>query len=129
MKDRLPVDAIHVNDVNLWAHVGLLESERKLGQWFNLDFSILADLDKAAKDDDVNSIFDYSVAIKELQKLSFRLNCMTIEHYCEKALDCLELLYGSIPMRVKLSKCDAPVSGFTGTVAVERFRYWHASCP
>ncbi len=123
MKTCLLQDAIHVNSIQLWAHVGVLESERELGQWFDLDFSIWVDLDEVAKDDDINSIVDYSLAIKELQKLSFSLNCMTIEHYCEKALNCLELLYGSVPMRVKLSKCDPPVSGFYGTVSVERFRH------
>ncbi|MED5165551.1 MAG: dihydroneopterin aldolase, partial [Cyanobacteriota bacterium] len=34
--NRLPLGAIHVNDVRLWAHVGVLDHERREGQWFSL---------------------------------------------------------------------------------------------
>ena len=34
------MDALHVRDLRLWAHVGVLESERREGQWFALDLSL-----------------------------------------------------------------------------------------
>ena len=33
------LSAIHIKDINLWAHVGVLESERIHGQRFLLDLS------------------------------------------------------------------------------------------
>ncbi len=122
MKNNLPSDVIQVKDVNLWAHVGVLDQERKLGQEFLLDFSVWLDIDLASKNDDLAYTVDYSQAILEIQKLAFRLNCRTLEYFSKEILDCLESLYGSAPMEVVLRKCFAPVPGFTGTVGLERRR-------
>jgi len=123
MNECLHSGAIHVNDMRLWAHVGVLDSERQNGQWFSLDFTLWLDLEKSAKGDDLSTSVDYSLAIKEIQQLALEIDCLTIEHFSEKILDLLESLYGSLKMRVVLQKVNAPVNGFTGTVAVERYRY------
>ena len=51
MNDRLPSGVIHVDDLNLWAHVGVLNEERLMGQSFLLDFSLWLDIDRAAVKD------------------------------------------------------------------------------
>ena len=38
------LSAIHIKDINLWAHVGVLESERIHGQRFLLDLSFWLEL-------------------------------------------------------------------------------------
>lgn len=116
-------DAIHVKGLRLWAHVGVLEQERRDGQWFSLDISLWTDLSAAAADDDLASSLDYSLAIRSLQALAREIRCLTIEHFSDRVLDCLEQLYGPVPVRLTLSKCAAPVSGFDGVVAVERIRH------
>ena len=116
-------DAIHVKGLRLWAHVGVLEQERQDGQWFSLDISLLTDLSAAAADDDLARSLDYSLAIRALQALAREIRCLTIEHFSDRVLDCLEQLYGPVPVRLTLSKCAAPVPGFDGVVAVERIRH------
>ena len=123
MNRYLALGAIHVKDVNLWSHVGVLEQERSFGQEFLLDFSLWLDLDRAAKKDDLSMTADYSLAIHGIQDLASKLNCNTLEYFSELILDCLESLYGSIPMEIYLRKCSAPVAGFSGTVGVERSRH------
>ena len=120
------MDCIGVRELRLWAHVGVLEHERRDGQWFSLDFSVQLDLTAAAGADDLSRSLDYSVAIQALQGLSQQIRCLTIEHFSEQVLNRLEALYGPVPMRVELSKCAAPVPGFSGVVSVERFRH-HSS--
>ncbi len=115
--------AIHVKDVDLWAHVGVLEQERLHGQSFLLDFSLWLNLEKAALQDDLSCTADYSLGIRQLQDLALQLNCNTIEHFSELILDRLESIYGPIPMQVFLRKCSAPIPGFDGIVGVERSRY------
>ncbi|MAR08107.1 MAG: dihydroneopterin aldolase [Cyanobium sp. NAT70] len=117
------MDAIHVRDLRLWAHVGVLENERRDGQWFSIDLSLWLDLTRCAAEDDLSATADYSVAIRALQVLAMEIRCLTIEHFSEQVLDRLEALYGQIPMRVLLSKCSAPVPGFSGLVSVERRRH------
>ena len=117
------VDAIHIRDLMLWAHVGVLDHERRDGQWFSLDITLWQDLGTAAAYDDLAASLDYSKAITALQELARGLVCQTIEHFSDRVLDQLEQLYGPVPVRLELRKCSAPVPGFSGVVAVERRRY------
>ena len=116
-------DQIVVRDLRLWAHVGVLEQERLHGQWFELDFSLGFDLSAAAAADALASSLDYSRAICALQRLATDVRCQTLEHFAACILDCLEQLYGPVPTWVELRKCQAPVPGFTGVVAVQRRRH------
>ena len=118
-----PSDAIHVQGLRLWAHVGVLERERELGQWFELELSLWHDLAAAGRSDDLAQSLDYGMAIQALQQLARGLRCHTIEHFAERVMDRLEELFGPVPQRVVLSKCQAPVPGFQGRVAVERWRH------
>ena len=120
----MPLASIHVNNLNLWAHVGVYEQERLFGQLFVLDFTISFDLDEATNNDNLDSTADYSLAIKALQNLSMDLNCLTIEYFSGQVLDCLERLYGKVPMRIILRKCHPPVPGFNGHVCIEQSRYF-----
>ena len=116
------IDLIHVRGLRLWSHVGVLQDERINGQWFELDFSIGTNVAQAAENDDLSLTLDYSLGINELQKLSFEVNCLTIERYSQKILDLLEDLYGQIPIKINLRKCSPPVDGFNGHVEIERSR-------
>ncbi len=123
MTKYLSTGAIHVREVNLWAHVGVLEEERSMGQDFLLDFSLWLDVREAAGNDKIEHCADYSVAIKGLQQLAFGIRCFTIETFSEKILDYLETIYGPIPVKICLRKCNPPIKGFSGTVEIERYRY------
>ena len=116
-------DRIVVRGLRLWAHVGVLEHERQLGQWFELDFSLAWDLAAAGAGDQLEHSLDYSLAITALQGLAGELRCLTLEHVAERIFDVLERLYGPVPMRLELRKCRAPVPGFTGVVGVQRSRH------
>jgi dihydroneopterin aldolase len=120
-----PADRILVRGLRLWAHVGVLERERLLGQWFELDFSLNWDLAAAGAGDALEHSLDYSQAITALQRLAGDLRCLTLEHFSERILDRLELLYGPVPTRLELRKCHAPVPGFDGVVGVQRSRHCH----
>ncbi len=120
-------DWIHVRGLRLWAHVGVLDGERAEGQWFELEFWLAGDLAGAARRDELAASFDYAIAITALQRQAREVCCLTIEHYSELVLDCLEALYGLVPLRLDLVKCHAPVNGFGGRVGVRRHRRWTAT--
>jgi dihydroneopterin aldolase len=115
-------DRIEVRGLRLWAHVGVLEHEREVGQWFELAFRLGGDLAVGARDDDLAASFDYVKAITALQAQARTIRCRTIEHYSERILALLEECYGTIPLEIELIKCHPPIAGFTGTVAVRRRR-------
>jgi len=116
------LSAIHIKDINLWAHVGVLEHERINGQRFLLDISFWIDLDESSKFDRLDKSIDYSEAIKAVQKLSFEIKCLTIEYFSDQILNLLESLYGPVPVKILLKKCAPPVDGFTGSVLIDKKR-------
>ena len=122
MSSNSEIGIIHVRDINLWSHVGVLQDEKLLGQRFLLDFSIWLPMDLVACSDDLSDTGDYSTAIQLIQSEMSNIKCNTIEYFSERILDYLETLYGPIPMRIYLRKCEPPITGFSGNVGVERFR-------
>ena len=116
------LSAIHIKDINLWAHVGVLESERIHGQSFLLDISFWLDLDESSKLDHLDKSIDYGEAIKEIKNLSFEIKCLTIEYFSDQILNVLESLYGKVPINIMLKKCYPPIHGFTGSVLIEKKR-------
>ncbi len=122
MNNHANLDVIHVNDVNLWAHVGVLEEERMNGQDYLLNFDVWLDFSEVIKSDNVSATIDYSIAIKGLQQLAFNSQSLTIESFSQEVLDFLEGLYGSVPIQIKLIKCNPPVKGFLGHVSIQRSR-------
>ena len=119
-----PLDYVVVRGLRLWAHVVVLEHERQMGQWFELDFSLGCNLSAAAAADGLEQSLDYSLAIQALQLDASRVRCLTLEHWSDKIFEVLEDLYGSVPIWLELRKCQAPVPGFCGIVAVQRSRRW-----
>lgn len=119
-------DGIHVRGLRLWAHVGVLDFERAEGQWFELDLRLAVDLSVAGRSDALADTLDYSQLITALQRQARSISCHTLEHYSDSMLDLVEQLYGPVPVWLELRKCQAPVSGFDGVVAVERQR--HGPC-
>ena len=116
-----PLDVIQVDDLRLWAHVGVLDHERRDGQWFRVDLALHLDVSQAALADSLEATADYNQAVQALQSLAAGC-CQTIEHFSERMFDVLEQLYGSIPIQLRLCKCHPPIPGFVGTVSVERWR-------
>ena len=124
MSAPAPTDRVVVRGLRLWAHVGVLEHERLTGQWFELDFSLGWDLSAAAAADQLEASLDYSLAIKALQQQARGMCCLTLEHWSDQILTLLEQLYGPVPIWLELRKCQAPVPGFSGIVAVQRTCHW-----
>ncbi|KMM17566.1 dihydroneopterin aldolase [Synechococcus sp. GFB01] len=117
-------DRIVVRGLRLWAHVGVLEQERQRGQWFELDLELAVDLALAGASDRLDDTLDYSRLIGALQQQARCIRCQTLEHYSSCMLDRVEQLFGSVPVHLELRKCNAPVPGFAGLVAVRRSRHW-----
>ncbi len=122
MNKNQNLSAIHIKDLDLWAHVGVLESERKNGQSFVLDISFWLDLEESSRLDQLNNSIDYSEVIKAIQNLSFEIKCLTIEYFSDQILNLLESLYGSVPMSIMLKKTSPPIDGFSGSVLIEKKR-------
>ena len=63
------MDAIQIRDLELWAHVGVLEQERRDGQWFRLDIRFHLHVSATPVADHLSTRLQHSLTIETLQGL------------------------------------------------------------
>ena len=64
---------LKIENIKLWARVGVLDEERELGQLFILDIFLWIDFEKCTVNDDIKKTVDYSKLIQILKDQSLSL--------------------------------------------------------
>ena len=111
---------LEIKDIKIWARVGVLKEERKLGQLFSLDVSLWSDFNSCSNTDDLSSTIDYAVLINEIKTHSITFSCFTIEKYSSEILRIIIDKFNPERIKMKLTKCKPPIPGFTGEVSIVR---------
>ena len=111
---------LKINDIKLWARVGVLEEERELGQLFSLDVLLWADFEDSTQNDDIKSTVDYSKLVKILKYHSKNICCFTIEKYSNEILKIIDEEIQLSRIKIILRKCNPPITGFDGEVSIVR---------
>ena len=109
---------LRIENIKLWARVGVLEEERKLGQLFNLDVFLWADFEKCSENDDINKTVDYSKIVKILKDQASNIYCFTIERYSKEILEIINKEFQLAKIQIILTKCNPPITGFDGRVSI-----------
>ena len=112
---------LEIRDIKIWARVGVLIEERKFGQLFSLDISIWSDFSSCSIKDDLNLTIDYAVLIKDIKTHAMNFSCFTIEKYSSEILKIIVDKFDPLRIKIKLTKCNPPIAGFTGDVSIIRF--------
>ena len=111
---------LEIKDIKIWARVGVLKEERKFGQLFSLDVYLWSNFSSCTKNDDLNSTIDYSVLISDIKSHSINFSCLTIEKYSSEILSIIVKKFNPDRIKIKLTKCNPPIAGFTGEVSIVR---------
>ena len=112
---------LKIEKIELWARVGVLEQERKLGQLFNLDILLWSDFNECSENDDIKATLDYSLIIQKVKSHSKDFSCFTIEKYSEEILKIIQSEFNPDRIKIILTKCEPPINGFKGNVSIVRF--------
>ena len=112
---------LKIEKIELWARVGVLEQERKLGQLFNLDILLWSDFDECFENDDIKATLDYSLIIHRVKSHSKNFSCFTIEKYSEEIIKIIQSEFNPDRIKIILTKCNPPIDGFNGKVSIVRF--------
>jgi len=59
---------LKIENIKLWARVGVLDEERELGQLFILDIFLWTDFEKCTVNDDIKKTVDYSKLVQILKE-------------------------------------------------------------
>ena len=111
---------LKINNIKLWARVGVLEEERKSGQLFSLDVFLWSDFKNCTQNDDIKSTVDYSKLVKVLKNQSKIISCFTIEKYSNEILEIIHQEFQLSRIKIILTKCKPPIIGFDGEVSIVR---------
>ena len=111
---------LKIENLKLWARVGVLDEERQLGQLFNLDIILWTDFEKCTANDDIKKTVDYSKLVKLLKDQSKKIYCFTIEKYSNSILEIIDKEFRLTKIKIILTKCNPPIKGFDGKVSIVR---------
>ena len=109
---------LKIQNIELWARVGVLDKEREFGQLFSLDLILWSDFEKCALTDDINETIDYSSLISDIKVHSKNFSCKTIEKYSSEILNLVVKRYKPTRLEILLTKCKPPIIGFDGQVTI-----------
>ena len=111
---------LKIENIKLWARVGVLDAERKLGQLFILDIFLWTDFEKCTVNDDIEKTIDYSKLVEILKNQSKKIYWFTIEKYSEAILGIINKEFKISKIKIILTKCNPPITGFDGKVSIVR---------
>ena len=111
---------LKIENIKLWAKVGVLEEERELGQLFSLDIFLWADFEECTANDDITKTIDYSKLVEILKGQSNKINFFTIEKYSKAILEIIDNEFKLSKIKIILTKCKPPIIGFGGNVSIVR---------
>jgi len=111
---------LKIENIKLWARVGVLDEERELGQLVILDIFLWTDFEKCTVNDDLKETVDYSKLVQILKDQSKQIYCFTIEKYSKEILEIIDQEFKLSKVKIILTKCNAPITGFDGKVSIVR---------
>ena len=111
---------LKIDNIRLWARVGVLDEERELGQLFSLDIFLWTDFKKCTANDDIKKTVDYSKLVEILKDQSKKIYCFTIEKYSKAILEIIDQEFKLSKIKIILTKCNPPITGFDGKVSIVR---------
>jgi len=111
---------LKIENIKLWARVGVLDEERQLGQFFSLDIFLWTDFEECTENDDIKKTVDYSKLVQILKDQSKKINCFTIEKYSNEILEIINQEFKLSKVKINLTKCNPPITGFNGKVSIVR---------
>ena len=108
-----------VDNIRLYAYHGCLEEEALIGSDYRVDVAVTADLNLAAKSDDLRDTVDY-VHIHKIVKEEMAIRSKLLEHVGKRILDrVFEELPPVEEAEVSISKINPPIGGDVEAVSVK----------
>jgi len=111
---------LKIENMQLWARVGVLQEERELGQLFSLDIYLWTDFEQCTVNDEIKKTVDYSKLVQILKDQSKKMYCFTIEKYSNAILEIINQEFKLSKVKIILTKCNPPITGFDGKVSIIR---------
>ncbi|MHB1420001.1 MAG: dihydroneopterin aldolase, partial [Bacillota bacterium] len=113
------MDKILLRGMEFYGYHGVLEEERRLGQWFTVDLELVCDLRLAGTTDDLRDTVDYADVYEQVQEIVTGTPFQLVETLAEiiAARVMKNTLVKGVVVRVE--KKQAPIKGHFQSVGVQ----------
>jgi len=121
------MDSIHLQGIRCYGYTGFLPEEQVLGQWFQVDLTLWANLAQAGQSDRLEDTLDYRSIIATVQQLVSTAKFALLERLATAIAEAIldPAIHRAIPIQqvqVRLTKPAAPIPGFGGAIVIDLLR-------
>jgi len=115
-------DYVRLNDIVLFAHLGVSEAEREVGQRIHLDLELRCDLEPAARSDRLAATVDYEAVYGTVQEVVEGRRDRLLESVAGAIVTALLDRYPVSGVRLRIRKPNVPFTGSLASAEVEMAR-------
>jgi dihydroneopterin aldolase len=116
-------DHVRLNDVVFFAHLGVSEAEREVGQRIHIDVDLAVDLDRASHSDDLHDTVNYEAVFRELSRVVEGSRHRLLESLAGSLARVLLEGFPVEEVRVRVRKPNVPFAGSLSSAEVEMVRH------
>lgn len=109
---------ISLSDVRIYAHHGVMEQERKVGNEFNVDVDVEVPVTESARLDKINGTVSYADIYQVIEKV-MQEPSDTLEHVSLRIAQALKKDFPAILSgKIRITKVAPPIPRFSGKASV-----------
>ena len=110
---------ISLENINLYGYHGASQNERELGQRFEIDVDIIADLSEAVASDDMKKTVNYEKVYRLVESEVVNEKYHLLEALADKIARDVIKEFGVLEVVVRIRKPSVPIAGSLDFVEVE----------
>lgn len=112
------MDKVFITGLEIYAHHGVFDEERKIGQYYRVDVEMSLNFEQAAQNDDLQGTVNYQQAC-DLITREMKTPSKLIEHAANRIINALKEAFPQLSsVKIKLSKLSPPVAQNLEAVSV-----------
>lgn len=119
-----PQDRIRLKGIQIYAHHGALDEERRLGQLFELDCEVAGDFGRGVSSgDDLHWTVDYTLLFRELERAFLAETYQLLETCASELANAILAKFSAVQeVTIRVRKPHVPMGGVINSVEVEVVR-------
>lgn len=116
------MDHVRLNDIVLFAHLGVSEAERAVGQRIHIDLDLEADLAEAGRSDALGDTLNYEAVYQLVESVVEGSRYRLLEALAVSVIDRIFAEFPAVSIRIRVRKPNVPFAGSLASAEVELVR-------
>lgn len=115
-------DHVRLNDIVLFAHLGVTEAERAVGQRIHIDLDVEMELERASVSDTLIDTANYEAMYRLVESVVEGSRHRLMEALAGKLIEAVFQAFAARTVRVRVRKPNVPFAGSLASAEVELIR-------